>query len=241
MRYGIIADIHGNLEAFESALEALSHEKIDKYLCVGDIVGYGADPRECIKMTKALDALTVLGNHDAACSGLIDISYFNDTAGKAIIWTKQNLKKDDLAFLKSAGLTYLDTHLTLVHGTLQEPAEFHYMTESAAAYGTLNLMKTDICFVGHTHVPGIFSIRNGRLKYFRKEKTKVSIGERLIVNAGSVGQPRDGDPRLCYCVYDTDAGTVELKRFAYDIEKAQKKTLRAGLPSFLAYRLGAGV
>ena len=241
MRYGIIADIHGNLEAFESALEALSREKVDKYLCLGDIVGYGADPRECIKITKALGALTVRGNHDAACSGLMDSGYFNDAARKAIIWTKQNLKKDDLDFLKSAGLTCMNGHLTLVHGTLQEPAEFHYMIDSVAAGGTLNLLKTDICFVGHTHVPGIFSMKKGKLRYFCKEKKKMSIGERLIVNAGSVGQPRDGDPRLCYCVYDADAGTVELKRLSYDVEKARKKILKAGLPSFLAYRLGVGV
>ncbi len=241
MRYGIIADIHGNLEAFETALGALSREKIDRYLCVGDIVGYGANPRECIKMTKALGAVSVRGNHDAACSGLTDTGCFNKSARKAVIWTKQNLKKDDLAFLKGAGLTYRNERLTLVHGTLQEPAKFHYMTDGVAAGGTLNLMKTDICFVGHTHVPGIFSIKNGRLKYFCKEKTKISKGERLIVNAGSVGQPRDGDPRLCYCVYDADALTVELKRLAYDVEKAQRKTLKAALPSFFAYRLGAGV
>ncbi|MGB2705309.1 MAG: metallophosphoesterase family protein [Candidatus Omnitrophota bacterium] len=241
MRYGIIGDIHGNLEAFETALEALSHERIDKYLCVGDIVGYGTDPRECIKMTRDLGAVTVCGNHDAACIGRADINYFNNPAQAAIMWTKQTLSENDLAFLKGLDLTYRNEHLTLVHGTLAEPEEFHYMFDGVAARGTLNLMETDICFVGHSHMPGIFLLRNGGLKYFYKEKTKMSRDEKLIVNTGSIGQPRDGDPRLCYCVYDTDTGFVELKRIQYDIEKAQKKTLKAGLPAFLAYRLGVGV
>jgi len=240
MRYGIIADIHGNLEAFESALRALSREKIDKYLCVGDIIGYGADPHECIKMTRALGALTVIGNHEAACSGLMNIDYFNDEARAAVIWTKQNLKKDDFVFLKKADLTYTNAHLTMVHGTLPEPSEFNYMRSRDAARETLGLMKTNICFVGHTHVPGIFSVKGGRLKYFCEEKTKIAKGEKLIVNAGSIGQPRDGDPRSCYSVYDTDSRVVELKRVAYDVEKAQKKILEAGLPGFLAERLGAG-
>jgi len=240
MRYGIVADIHGNLEALKSTLAALLREKIDRYFCLGDIVGYGANPRECIKIIRSLDALAVCGNHDAACAGLIETNYFNNAASKAIKWTKRNLKREDVLFLKSADLSYSNAHLTLVHGTLQDAAKFHYMTDNAAALGTMELMKTNICFVGHTHIPGIFSLKNNRLRYFREEKTKISEGEKLVVNAGSVGQPRDRDTRSCYSVYDTDAGTVELKRTVYDVKKAQKKILEAGLPESFAYRLGVG-
>ncbi len=241
MRYGIIADIHGNLEAFESVLESLSRAKIEKYLCAGDIIGYGADPRECIKMTRELDAVAVLGNHDAASAGLIGMDYFNDVSAKAVKWTKQNMEENDFNFLKSIGFTYVNKHLTLVHGTLRKPSEFNYMTDPEAAGETFNLMKTDICFIGHTHVPGVFSLKGGELSYSRKKKTAISAGERLIVNVGSVGQPRDGDPRSCYAVYDTDEASVVLKRVAYDVKKAQKKILKTGLSPFLADRLGAGV
>ena len=240
MRYGIISDIHGNLEALEAAIDALSREKIDRYLCVGDIVGYGADPGECIEKTKSLNPIIVLGNHDAASAGITDTEKFTDAARKAVIWTKKNLKESDIAFLKGLSLIYKNEDLVLAHGTLHEPEKFHYMLDDVTARETFNLMTRAICFVGHSHAPGIFSYKGDRLDYFYKEKTKLSRGELLIVNAGSVGQPRDGDPRLSYSVYDTEALQVELKRITYDIPKAQKKIVDAGLPAFLAYRLGAG-
>ena len=241
MKYGIISDIHGNQEAFEVAMKALSREKLDKVLCGGDIVGYGADPDECIRKTKELCSAIVCGNHDAASSGLRDTKNFNDAAKKAISWTQKNLNNEETAFLKKLNLVYQNEHLTLVHGTLQSPGEFRYMVDGDAALETFRLMKTPVIFVGHSHVPGIFSYRSNRIKFFCKEKTKISKGEKVIVNTGSVGQPRDGDPRLCYAVYDTDKNTVELKRLPYDTEKARAKIIKAGLPRFLADRLSGGV
>lgn len=241
MRYGIISDIHGNLEALEAAIEALSREKIDKYLCLGDIVGYGADPAQCIKKTRALKPVIVCGNHDAASCGLHDTRYFNEVAREAVIWTEQTLAKRDIAFLKRLKFVYKNRRLTLVHGTLHEPEAFHYMFDRDTAYATFNLMDTKICFVGHSHVPGIFSYKDKALNYFYKENVKISKSEKLIVNAGSVGQPRDGDWRLCYSIYDTDKAVIELKRLPYDVEKAQKKILKAGLPNFLAHRLSKGM
>ena len=241
MRYGIISDIHANLEALEVAIDALSREKIDKYLCVGDIVGYGADPTECIRKTRALDPVVVLGNHDAASCGLRSTRDFNEPAKNAILWTQKNIETSDIDFLKSLEMVYKNRDLTLAHGTLQEPEEFHYMLHKNDADATFALMDTPVCFVGHSHSPGIFSGKQGKVDYFYKEKVKISKSERMIVNTGSVGQPRDGDPRLCYSVYDSLAGTVELKRLPYDVPKAQKKILKAGLPPFLASRLGDGM
>ncbi|OGW53695.1 MAG: hypothetical protein A2Y81_08710 [Nitrospirae bacterium RBG_13_43_8] len=241
MRYGIFSDIHGNLEAFEVAIGALLNERIDKFLCVGDIVGYGADPAECVKKTRSLNPVIVCGNHDAASVGLTDIRYFNEVARQAVLWTQKNLSQKDMIFLKGLDLVYKNQHLTLAHGTLHEPEEFHYMFDRNAAVATFGLMETQICFVGHSHVPGIFSYKGRHLSYLYREKVRISKGERMIVNVGSIGQPRDGDPRLCFCVYDTDNGSVELKKLSYDVAKTQKKIINAGLPCFLADRLSSGV
>jgi len=241
MRYAVISDIHGNLEALEAVIEALSGEKIDRFISPGDIVGYGRDPVECIKKVRRLGCITVCGNHDAASSGVLGLSNFNAAAREAILWTKKELGHRDIEFLKELKLVYKNEDLTLVHGTLQEPGEFRYMLEGFDARGTFALMETPICFVGHSHIPGIFRRRGHQAEYVPETKLTLRKNEPVIVNAGSVGQPRDNDKRLAYAVYDTEKKSVELKRIAYDIELAQKKILEAGLPSFLAARLGRGV
>ena len=241
MRYAILSDIHGNLEALEAALKALEDERIDKFLCAGDIVGYGADPGLCIKITRQVCPEIVIGNHDAASAGAYDMNAFNDAARSAIAWTKKKLTEHEASFLKKLEFVFSNEHLTMVHGTLQESESFHYMFERNAAARTFSEMKTRVCFVGHTHVAGIFSEKENRIRYLSKSKVKISKGEKLIVNAGSVGQPRDGDPRACFSVYDTDRGFVESKRMPYDVKRAQKKILEAGLPPFLAFRLEQGI
>jgi len=241
MRYGIISDIHGNLEAFEKSIDSLSREEVDKILCVGDIVGYGADPVQCIARAKDSCNAIVGGNHDEACCGSTDTRFFNDIAREAVLWTTKTLKKSDISFLKALELIYCDGKLTIVHGTLQSPEEFHYMLDSYTAEKTFSLMETQICFVGHTHVPGVFTQKSDKtIEYQTLDKIKIEKGKSYIINAGSVGQPRDGNARLAYCVYDTEKDLVEIKREEYNIEKAQRKILKAGLPSFLAYRLGGG-
>ena len=240
MRYGIISDIHGNLEALEAAINALSREKIDKYLCAGDIVGYGADPGECIKKTRGLDAITVCGNHDAASSGLIDTLNFTEPAKNAVKWTKGHLAESDASFLRGLDFVFKNKHLTLTHGALEEPEEFNYIFDKKAALGTFDMMDTPVCFVGHSHRPLVLSYKSNAVEISGDMKADLSGAEKLIVNVGSVGQPRDGDPRLCYCIYDTDIGSVRLKRLPYDVDKAQRKIVEAGLPSAFAYRLGVG-
>lgn len=223
MRYAVFSDIHSNLEAFETVLEALKKERVDKHFCVGDIVGYAANPKECIKVIRDLNCPIVCGNHDWAVVDLIDYSYFNVYARAAVDWTKIQLDDSEKDYLKDLPLKYEDEEITLVHGSLERPEEFDYIFGEADASRTLDLCRTKICFVGHTHSPARF--------------TK---GGKRLVNVGSVGQPRDNDPRAAYCIYDTDTGTVEIKRVKYDIRKTMNKILDAGLPEVLAYRLLEG-
>ena len=186
-------------------------------------------------------SLIIGGNHDAATAGLMDIESFNEPARPAILWTRENINSEGMRFLERLGITFKNRHLTLVHGTLQEAEEFHYMFDKAAARATFDLMETNIAFVGHSHIPGMFLSKNAKIEYFCKEKIKISKDEKLIVNVGSIGQPRDGDPRLCYSIYDSDKCLVELKRVSYNTEEAGKKILDKGLPSFLADRLREGI
>ncbi len=241
MRYGIVSDIHSNLEALEAVLDALSKEKIDKYICVGDIVGYGADARACIKKVRQLNIVTVLGNHDAGCIGFTDLSYFNERAKAAVIWTKEILSQSDLEYLKTLRLVIEMGDFTLAHGTLDNPEAFHYMLDTYWASRSFDAMKTRILFVGHSHVPGIFEHKKGNLKYFHQEKIKPSKNAKYIVNTGSVGQPRDGDSRACFVIYDTLHDEICIKRVEYDIEKAKDKILKASLPPMLADRLSRGM
>lgn len=242
MRYGIISDIHANLEALEATLEALAKSKIDEYICVGDIVGYGANPRTCIDRIKDLNPITVVGNHDAACVDEVNISYFNENAKLAVLWTRETLNPSSIDYLKALKLIVeKDNRFTVVHGTLKNPEIFNYMIDSVQASSSFNKMNTNILFVGHSHVPGIFEYKKNKVKYFCNKTTKLSLGAKYIVNAGSVGQPRDGDARGSYVIYDTAKNAISIERIEYNVKAAQEKIRKSGLPEFLAYRLGVGI
>jgi len=166
MRYGIFSDVHSNLEALDAVLEAYKKERIDRYLCVGDIVGYAANPRECIEKAKMLAMITVAGNHDWASVNLFSTDYFNPLAKEAIIWTQRNLDDQGRYFLGGLKLIYKNEDLTMVHGTLDKPQDFNYMSDGYTAAKTFGLLENNICFVGHTHMPGIFiESENGGIKY----------------------------------------------------------------------------
>jgi len=241
MRYGIISDVHSNLEAFRAVLDALSKARIDEYLFIGDLVGYGADPHECIKEMKALGPKELIaGNHDRGMLGLLDIRYFNEYAAEALIWTKGVLGKEDLDYFGSFRLIYESDRFTLVHGSLEKPEDFNYIMDEDEAYRTMKLMKTAICFVGHSHAAGIFHSAGGRAAFAVRPNIKIEPGNKYIVNVGSIGQPRDGDSRAAYAIYDDKAAVIEIKRAAYDINAAQQKIRDAGLPEWLASRLAEG-
>ncbi len=241
MRYGLISDIHSNLEAFKAVLDSLSKERIDRFLCIGDLVGYGADPKECIRLVKSLKpSALVAGNHDWGAAALTDIGYFNADAKEAVLWTRDILDQGELDYLKSFRLIYEEGLFTLVHGTLNSPEKFYYILDVEDAYPTMKLMRTILCFVGHSHVPGIFYCDDSTIHFTNQPKIKIDRSAKYIINIGSIGQPRDLDPRASCAIYDDEEETVEILRVKYDIKAASDKILASGLPKSLAFRLLEG-
>ena len=240
MRYGILSDIHGNFEALQTVVGLYRDEHVENFLCLGDIVGYGANPKECIDMIRELKAICIAGNHDWAVSGKLDPVYFNSVAKEAVLWTQKQLSSEDMNFLNNLGLVFKNDDLILAHGTLNEPELFHYIFHLADATETFHLMDRSICFIGHTHAPNIIIQKEDRARCGEALKVNVDPRWKHIVNVGSVGQPRDRNPMATYSIYDTDTRIVEVKRTSYDIQTAQEKILKAGLPVFLAERLAVG-
>lgn len=226
MRIGFISDIHGNLEALEVALSALKKLKPDRLYCLGDIVGYGASPNECVERVRQICDATVLGNHDAALTKHTKIQYFNSYAQEAIIWTQRVITEENLTFLRELPLTRSLDGILLVHSTPQDPAHWDYIFSPREAKKHFETMDESIAFIGHSHIPA----------EFKDEKT----GKRII-NVGAVGQPRDSDPRLSCGLYDTTTGTFKWIREVYPVEIAAAKTRKEGLPEFLAQRLFQGM
>lgn len=227
MRIALISDIHGNLEALEKALESIDLLQIDQIFCLGDIVGYGADSQRCLQIVRERAAVIILGNHDAAVVGRADLAYFNDLARAAILYTQSLLTNEQKNYIRSLPLSYKDEHCHLVHGTPAKPERWDYIFSAYDASNQFSSVEGNICFVGHSHVPG---------DYREKAKNPDSVVKR-IVNVGSIGQPRDRDPRLCFVIYNTDSGKIEFIREEYNVETAAGKIRRAGLPEFLADRL----
>lgn len=240
MRYGIFSDIHSNLEALGVVLEAYAKENIDKYICLGDIVGYAVDYAVCIQKVKELGAIVIAGNHDWAAVELVSLEYFNPVAKEAIAWTKDKLSAEDKDFLAPLELVKEIDDFQIVHGTLDKPQDFNYMTDSYIATKTFDLMRKNICFIGHTHIPGVFIENDEYVTYSSRPDYKLDDNKKYIINVGSVGQPRDGNPDSSYCIFDTDINEIQIKRISYDIPKTQNKIIKAGLPLFLAQRLSQG-
>lgn len=240
MLYIVISDIHGNIQAFDAVVRSLPEAHGRRILCAGDTVGYGADPAGCVALMASIGAENVMGNHDAAVVERTDTSFFNEYAKEAVVWTAGNIGQRERDYL--SGLPYVREfpELSLVHGTLHSPEEFIYMMTGADAMHTFEVLRTSVCFVGHSHMPGVYVLRNGELFESWNKKFTLEKGARYIVNAGSVGQPRDGDPRACYCVYDTDKREIEFRRVEYDVNSAHRAIIEAGLPRILAERLLEG-
>lgn len=241
MRCAIFGDIHGNTEALEAVFRDMEKAGVDRRVCLGDIVGYGAEPAACIRRIRDLGIDAVRGNHDSAAVGETPLEYFNPFAKKAIEWTAGSLGADDAAWLKALPLVRDYGGFTAVHSSLSSPGEWGYILDYDAAQRCLDLLTSPVCFIGHSHVPIVFvGRRDGSIAIRRSAEAELDPGARHIVNVGSVGQPRDGDPRACYGVFDAEKGTVGIRRVEYDIRSAQRKILDAGLPEFLAERLMAG-
>jgi len=240
MRYAIISDIHGNAQAFEAVIESCRQEGVGEYYCLGDIVGYGADPSRCIELIQEIDALTIAGNHDWAVLGKTDVAYFNQVAQAAVYWTQNELSLDHHNYLTKLSLVEKREKFIMVHGTLNRPEAFNYLIDMNQASDTFYLMDRKLCFIGHTHVPQILIKDANLVSYSRKLIEELKGDKTYIVNVGSVGQPRDSNPNASFCIYDPDLMRIEIKRVSYNVSGAQQKILKAGLPPFLAKRLALG-
>ena len=239
MRYAILSDIHSNIEALEAVLEDITGQQIDDLLCLGDLVGYGANPNECVERISSLISHVVAGNHDSAVIGRTDVSVFNPRARRAVAWTAEALAAEHAAYLSRLPYTDRVEDVLLVHATPSEPAAWNYLLSTQETRAEFETFSESICFIGHSHQPLFFSA-DGAPRSRRTDRLQCDPEERYIINVGSIGQPRDGDPRSCYAVFDSERRTVQLRRVAYDIKNAQRKILKAGLPPVLAARLSRG-
>lgn len=223
MLYAVLSDVHGNLHAFETVLKDLEHRAPDRIICLGDLVGYGAFPDEVVNLGREHCDVILAGNHDHAAVGLTDISAFNPYAHKAALWTRKQLSEENLQFLRERPYTHSEQKLLFTHASPNHPEQWFYIFSDQDADSAMASSKAGTVFIGHTHVPRDHRTSHGRL-----------------INVGSVGQPRDGNPQAAYTLFDDETGERKLVRLDYPVEKAMQAIRDAELPSFLADRLAAG-
>ncbi|MEY2526530.1 MAG: hypothetical protein QOE73_1301 [Verrucomicrobiota bacterium] len=240
MRYAIFSDIHGNLEALEAVLRDAEERKCTHFVCLGDVVGYNANPHECVDRIRKLDCPTVKGNHDEQASIEESSRDFNELAEQAINWTREHLGEEDKQWLRALRFQLQVRDFTIVHATLDTPEQWGYVFNNLDATASFTHQHTTVCFFGHTHVPMAFIQEEGGVRRVRVDQLPIEATKKYFINTGSVGQPRDGDWRAAYCVYDLEKNVVEQCRVQYDLETAQKKIDKAGLPALLAERLAIG-
>ncbi|MDW8058719.1 MAG: metallophosphoesterase family protein [Thermomicrobium sp.] len=242
MRVLVVADLHGNLAALEAVLAAAG--PVDRVWCLGDIVGYGPRPRECVERIRELAGpACVLGNHDAACLGRSSLDEFNPVARYALRWTMLQLGPEHRAYLERLPEKLVFEEVTLVHGSLRGPI-WEYVFTAEQARATFALLRTRLCFLGHTHMPSVFSeeaAARGEPPSRPGDGDTIELGEgRYLVNPGSVGQPRDGDPRAAFALWEPDRRRITFRRVPYNIEAVQAEMAAAGLPRLLIERLALG-
>lgn len=237
--YAVLSDIHGNWESLTVVLKDAAEQGATHYVCLGDIVGYNANPAECLEKIRELNCVTVCGNHDHYCSFDDDLTGFHPLAADAVDWTRRQLSADQQKFLADLKLVERVENFTLVHSTLDMPDMWGYVFESLEAEASFNYQMTTVCFYGHTHVPLAFE-KGSEINGGTYTRIKVNPGRKYFVNAGSIGQPRDGDVRAAYALFYLESKEIELRRLPYDIAGAQDKIRKAGLPERLAARLAIG-
>ena len=246
MLYGIISDLHSNLEAFDAVLEHAESLGVQKYICLGDVVGYNANPKEVIDKLRELKPVAVIkGNHDEYVSQEEELIGFNMQAAHAVKWTRDQLSDDDRRWLASLGLTknLWQLKTTIVHSTLDSPEAWGYIFDKYYAENSFSYQRLPYCFIGHSHVPFAYEQIGGTkgiIQAGRYEEIHLNPNHKYLINVGSVGQPRDGDCRASFATFETEDRVVRLHRVDYDIQQAQQKILDAGLPEKLALRLQVG-
>ena len=242
MRFAIISDIHSNLQALDQVLKSIDPLNVDKVVCLGDIVGYGADPAECVSLVRKYCKWSVQGNHDRAAVCPEEAESFNSVAVSAIAWTRKRLDEDSIDYLAGLQLTADENSFEAVHATPEKPEQWRYLFPgaSATAIGQFDFFKRDILFIGHTHLPLVFRLSGNGISDQEPGNFRLDEGARYIVNIGSVGQPRDNDKRAAFAVFDDSRREVEFHRVAYDNELAAARIIDSGLPAVLASRLLEG-
>jgi predicted phosphodiesterase len=239
MRIAIFGDIHANLEAFEVVLADAREQGCVSFICLGDVVGYNANPRECLQLVQSLKCPVVKGNHDDYASSDSSLESFNPLAEVAIQWTRDQLTPSEKAWLGGLPLISKVRGFTIVHASLDDPGGWGYVLNQLDAAASFSKQSTELCFFGHTHTPRAY-IKDSSVVGHPFEKLVLESDKRYFVNVGSVGQPRDGDWRAAYVILDEEKRTIRLRRLPYDLPKTQGKILAAGLPPRLADRLMFG-
>ncbi len=240
MRIAIFGDIHSNLEALEAVLADAKAHQCTQFVCLGDIVGYNANPKECLDIVRALECPTVKGNHDELACMSIHPSNVSGLANEGISYTRTQLTPDDFAWLETLKFVRQVRDFTVVHATLDTPHKWGYVLNQLDAGASFSYQHTQLCLFGHTHVPRAY-VRDHQVHTVdRWDMMLVEPGRKYFLNAGSVGQPRDGDWRASYAIYSPKEHHIQLRRIEYDVEKAQQKILDVGLPPRLATRLAEG-
>ncbi len=243
MRYAILCDIHSNLEALEAVLDEIERRKVDQVVHLGDIVGYNANPNECVELLMKENITSIMGNHDAVACGLENPQMFNSSAKQALLWTRDELKPEHKEYLSGLPETLvLDGTILLSHGSPE--SRDNYVLDRMDAirqFSAMEKMSVNICFFGHSHLPSLFVFQGSDHDLQNYDKHTLDKKNRYLVNFGALGQPRDGDPRTCFGIFDSDEMTVEFFRLEYDVLKAAGKVEKAGLNAYLVERLAAGV
>jgi diadenosine tetraphosphatase ApaH/serine/threonine PP2A family protein phosphatase len=240
VRYAILSDIHGNLDALRAVL-ADAAPRADGIICLGDVVGYGPDPAPCLELMAERSVALVAGNHEHGVAGLLDLDWFNPYARVAVEWTQACLDDDHRRYLAGLPLRAAIEEATLVHASPAQPEEWDYLVSAADGFGAFAGFTTRLCFVGHSHRPAVWSLGSWGPDFAPGGfDVAIDAGRRYIVNVGSVGQPRDRDSRAAYAIWDVGARRITGRRVDYDVAAVRRKIGRAGLPTFLADRLAVG-
>ncbi len=239
MRYAIFGDIHANLEALQTVLADAAAHGVTHHVCLGDVVGYNADPSACMKIIQDLECPVVKGNHDEQACEDTNLAYFNPLAAHAIQWTRDQLTPEQKDWLRNLKFSRLVRNFTIVHATLDSPGSWGYVMTDLDATASFGYQHTQLCFYGHTHVPRAF-VRESRAVDLVPDQITLENGKKYFLNPGSVGQPRNGDWRAAYILYTPATQTIEWRRLEYDLHTTQQKIRAAGLPERLALRLAEG-
>ena len=240
--YAILGDIHANIDALETVLADAREQGVTDYVSVGDVVGYNAAPAECIRIVRdELKCPVVRGNHDHYVAYVEEsLADFHPMAAAVVEWTRSQLSEDDLKWLHDLPLSRPVMGFTIVHATLDMPLRWGYVFENLQAEANFVYQRTPLCFHGHTHVPIIYEKRSDGVVHYEPTDFKVELGQRLFINVGSVGQPRDRDCRASWCLLDTETKCVRIIRVEYDVFQTQERMRKAGMPEFLIERLSVG-